>query len=346
VAKPEHKPRTAIRGSVSTPIPPGWVSLDRVIVEAKIGKVALNDLRRRYRYIIPRPLVVPLATGRGGAAFYPPETSAIIRRLQELRREARDRDDCLWRLWLEGYSVDTRGWAAERLEAMANRLAEASAGMPGNELGDIAAALIAVLDGRVRSRERVADLVDWALSAGAGEPDALRSLEDTKGPPIFDTLRKAGGLPLTAAFPLPEAELIELLAPRRLAEIAAEATDEEIAQARRDYQTINRLSAAIAAVDWNAARPIIERAVATVIGAKTEPPSWQARKAKRTRAHPPLAIVKVLLGILRSYNSRAAVLAFLVGVRRLPGYSKHITDLLALTEWAISLFPRNSVAMP
>lgn len=347
MAKPQHGPRTAIRGSVSTPIPRGWITLDYLLAETGIGKDTLNNLRQRYRYVIPRSLVVPLTAGRGGAAFYPPETASIICRLNELRRESPNPDDCLWRLWLEGHPVDFWGWAVNRLETAANRLDQIYPYL-NMAIRAVAAALVPFFKGRVRQVEQLADLADWALSAAAGEPDASRSLEDAEGPPVFDTFRKAGGLPVTAAFPRPEAALIELLSLRRLAEIAAEMKEEQAEQARRDCQAIDCLFATVASVDWNAARPGIDPNVAKVAGAKPEPPSWQARRAQRTRALPPPAILRLLSGLWRSNDFRAMIFALSVGVRRFPGYSQNISELLALAEWALSLFPRsqrNSVAM-
>lgn len=352
MAKPHHKPRTAIRGSVSTQIPRTWIGLDCLLAETGIGKDTLNNLRQRYRFVIPRPLVVPPATGRGGTAFYPPETVTIIRRLQELRQEGiRDPDDCLCRLCREGHPVDILGWTVERIEAMANGVAESNYGVTGNELRELAVALASMSGGRIRlasmpggrirNAAAVNDLADWLLSAAAGDPDTARNLEDPDGPPVFDMLRKISGLPMTAAFPLPETALVDLLSLHRLAEIAAEPVDEEGAQVRRDFQTIDRISAEAASVDWNAVRTVAEPNVARVTGAKREPPSWQKRKEQRARALPPPGTVKLLLDRWRSYEFRAMVLAFLIGARRLPGYSKHISELLALTEWALSLFPRN-----
>jgi hypothetical protein len=347
VVKPQHKPRAAIRGSVSTPIPRGWITLDRLLAEAGIGKDTLNNLRQRYRYVIPRSLVVPPPVGRGGAAFYPPETVTIIRRLQEIREETRTgTEDMLWWLWLEGHRVDFRGWAADRLDALKAKFDEivADGYVPGNALREAAVGVINLSGGRMRNTEqtaaRVRDLIDWSLSAAAGEPNAAHDLEDGGGARVFDTLRKVGGLPVSAAFPPPEAGLIELLSTQRLAEVVAEATDEETEQARRDCQSITRLFAAIASVDWNATRTVVEPNVTRVTGAKPEPQSWQARKAQRTRTLPPPAIVRHLSDMWRSYNFRALIFAYSIGARRLPGYSKHITDLLALTEAALSLFPR------
>jgi hypothetical protein len=105
-------------------------------IETGIDKATLNNLRGRYRYIIPRSVAPPRATGRGGASFYPPETAPIIRRLEELRKETRGgADNCLWRrLWLEDHRVDIRGWAAERLDQWNALLGEVLAGMTGEML--------------------------------------------------------------------------------------------------------------------------------------------------------------------------------------------------------------------
>ena len=340
MAKPHHKLRAAIRGSVSTPIPRRWISLDRVLAESGIGKDTLNNLRQRYRYVIPRPLVVPLATGRGGAAFYPPETITIIRRLQELRQEKiRDPEDCLWRLWLEGHPVDIRGWAAVRLDVTVNKLEK---GYPPSRKGiaSVAAKIARSLDGRIRSTVHLRDTVDFFASVAAGEPDAGRDLEGMS--PIFDTLCKAAGFPalhgqLRAWIVEGPVRLAQLLSLPRLAEIAANIRDEEVEQARRDWQAITRIAASVASVDWNAVLPVFEAEIAKVDGVRSAPPSWTARKARRTRALPPPALVKMMLKDLHDFDIRAKAFFILIGARSDPEISDVITWVLALAELMLAL---------
>jgi hypothetical protein len=341
VAEPQHKPRTPRRGSVSTPIPLGWISLDPLLAETRLSKVALNDLRRRYRYIVPRPLVLPLAAGRGGAAFYPPETVAIIQRLQALRKENVDADDCLWRLWLEGHPVDIRGWAAERLNALANKF-EKSYPPSGKTIRTVAVAVADESGGQIRSVERLRDAVDVMASIAAGEPGAGQDLEG-----IFDVLCKAGGFPslhgpLRARLVELLVRLAELLSLPRLTETAAKVRDEEVEQAWRDWQIITRIAATAAEADWNAVLPTIEAEIAKVDGVKPAPPSWAARKARRTRALPPPTPVKWALEEFRRPDFRAATFVMLIDARRDPGVSAIITGVLALAELISPQLPKRN----
>jgi hypothetical protein len=341
VAKPRHTPRAAIRGSVSTPIPRGWISLDRLLAETGVSKETLNNLRQRYRYAIPRPLVVPLATDRGAASFYPPETAPIIHRLNELRPENPNPDECLWRLWLEGHPVDIRGWASERTEQLGQWAAETHAG--GNNAGDTlrraALAFVRFLNGRVRSVERLSDLLDWALSAAAGDDAAGRDLSEPGGPPIRHTLAQAAGMPAPASLPSPvEAALImvqvELMDLQRQTGIARNATDEEVEWARQQLRAADRIIAAMKMVDWNSAWSTIEPSVPR---AKPEPPSWRARKAQRKRPLRAPAFARVALKTWRRFDGRAWVFTALIDLgRRGPRWSKGIAELLAFIEAGIT----------
>jgi len=155
-------------------------------------------------------------------------------------------------------------------------------------------------------------------------------------------------LPDTGAFPLPEAELLELLSLKRQAEVLTKATEDEAEQAHRDWQAIERIVAAAERVDWDTVMPVVEPAIAKITGSPSDPPSWKARKARRQRPRRP-DIVKRLLELWGDFDHRAALLAFLIGARRDEATSKRITELLVLVERALSLFPRttrNSVVAP
>jgi hypothetical protein len=343
VAEPQHRPRTAIRGSVSTPIPRGWIALDRLLAETGIGKDTLNNLRQRYRYVIPRSLVVPLTAGRGGAAYYPPETPSIICRLNELRRESPNPDDCLWRLWLEGHPVDIRAWAADRLNVRADRFKK---GYPPTRdaLGKAAAAIAEDSGGRIRTVESLRDAVDVMASIAAGEPDASHDLEG-----IFDTLCKFGGFPsfgapLRALLVAVLAQVTELLSLPRLAEIAAKIGDEAAEQARRDWRTLTGIAVAAASIDWNKVLPALEAGVSEVDGVRPAPPSWTARKAQRTRALPPPMPVKSALKELGRPDFRAAAFVILIGARGDPAVSAIITQVLALAELTLPQLPQRKPA--
>jgi hypothetical protein len=299
----------------------------------------------QYRpFLIPQPFTA--ATQRGTVAHYHPETGAIIRRIEELRRENHRGADLLWQLWCEGRPVDMKGWVAARLGKLMAVLNKAYPPSP-DIIEAVASSLPQISGGRVRKAgpkdsqtakaEKINDLADLLLSAAAGDAD----INHFTGK-IFDVLRNIGGLPLSSAFPLFEAELFDLMRLDRQMAIIAEATDAEMEQARRDWQTIACLVAAVKRVDWGMVLPSIAAAVARVTGAKPEPPSWRARKARRTRPLSPPGIVDFLAARWRSFDQRATAVAFLIGARRPsnsdPDRSKRITEILALADWTMTLF--------
>jgi hypothetical protein len=339
VAKPHHTPRAAKRGSVSTPIPRGWISLDGLLAETGISKGALNNLRQRYRYVIPRPLVVALATGRGAAAYYPPQTARVIHRLNELRRDNPNPDECLWRLWLEGPPVDIRGWASERTEQLGQWAAETYGNNGGDTLRKAALAFVRFLKGRVRNVERLSDLLDWSVSAAAGDDAAGRDLSEPGGPPILHTTAQAADAPAPASLPAPVVAklivvLVELMDLQRQTEIARNATGEEVEWARQQLRVADRIIAAVKMFDWNSAWPTIEPLVPR---AKPEPPSWRARKAQRKRPLRAPAFVGLTLRMWRRFDARAWVFAALINLgRRGPLWSKGIGELLAFIEAGIT----------
>jgi hypothetical protein len=341
VAKPHHTRRAAIRGSVSTPIPRGRINLDRLLAKTGISEVTLNNLRERYPYVIPRPLVVPLATGRGSASFYPPKTVGIINRLNELRLENPNPDECLWRLYLEGHPVDIRGWASERTGQLGQWAAETYGNNGGDTPRKTALAFVRFLKGRVRNVERLSDLLDWSVSAAAGDDAAGPNLSEPGGPPILHTVAQATGMPAPASLPSPvEAKLImvlvELMHLQRQTEIAGNATDKEVEWARQQLRAADRIIAAIKIVDWNSVWPIIEPFFPR---AKPEPPSWRARKAKRKRPLGAPAFVGPTLKTWRRFDARAWVFAALIDLgRRDPLWRKAIPELLAFIEAGITTF--------
>jgi hypothetical protein len=320
--------RTPRRMPLSEPVPRGWLPRDRVIGDTGIDKRTLNNWR--VRYLIPRPVIV------GNASYYRPETIEIVRRLLELCTESHNADDWLWRLWLEGHPVEMQGWVGERLGKLTMKLA---VDWQSREVVEaVATELANQSSGRVRKTNEVTkDLADLLLSAARSDADIN---ELTEG--VFDALRKIGGLPLSAAFPLFDVDLFDLFSLDRQAKIIAKATDDEVEQARRDWQTITRLAAVVESVDWSAVVPIIEPAIASIIGAPPEPPSWRARKARRVRPPSKPATIGFLAARWRSFDFRAVALAFLIGARRPsktdPDRSKRITEILALADWAMTLF--------
>src|SRR4051812_7735207 len=53
--------------------------------------------------------------GRGSTSYYAAVAVPMIRRFMELQQGTRKVDDCVWRLWLEGFPIDMCKWADARL---------------------------------------------------------------------------------------------------------------------------------------------------------------------------------------------------------------------------------------
>jgi hypothetical protein len=191
----------------------------------------------------------------------------------------------------------------------------------------------------VRNVERLSDLLDWSVSAAAGDDAAGRNLSEPGGPPILHIVAQAAGVPAPASLPSPvEAKLImalvELLDLQRQTKIARNATDGEVEWARLQLRAADRIIAAMKKVDWNSAWPTIEPLVPR---AKPEPPSWRARKAQRKRPLGAPAFVGLTLRMWRRFDARAWVFAALIDLgRRGPRWSKGIGELLAFIEAGIT----------
>jgi hypothetical protein len=321
-------PRARSAQSCAVPVPSGWIELGALLAATGTDKRTLSNWRQRW--LVPRPVTIPLAGGIGTASYYRPETVAIIRRVQELRRLSHDANEWLWQVWLEGYPVDITAWAKRRLDAMAALLAASCD-------SEVAAdGILAAFDGRIRKASDGRSLLDWALSAARGG-DAMGGLRGAE-PPVFALLLKAAGLPDNT--PLPDRELIGALSLARLSEIVSGMSEGEIAQARRDWQTIAGLVEGAALVNWDVVMPVIGTIIANTIGAAPEPPSWRARKARRKRPHSPPAIVRFLSARSRDHDFRATALAFLAVLRRSADGSKRLSEILALATMALASFPK------
>jgi hypothetical protein len=94
--------------------------------------------------------------------------------------------------------------------------------------------------------------------------------------------------------------------------VVALAPDRYIEQARRDWRAISHLIESAARVDWNKVPAL------TAIGAKSEPPSWATRKARRVRPKPPPDFIKLSFeDWRRSFHYRALLFSTLLTARRL-----------------------------
>jgi len=175
---------------------------------------------------------------------------------------------------------------------------------------------------RVRNRKSRRAAVDWMAAWGLGNerPDlysrAPAGLPETSS---FDLLLKLAGPPFEGMqiprFSGRREKASERGGPYWLARfrrIVTLAPDRDIEQARRDWRAIYHLINAVERVDWNKA-PALD-----AFGAKPEPPSWAARKARRIRRKPPPDFIKEAVEAWRGdFDYRALLFSILLIGRRL-----------------------------
>ena len=171
---------------------------------------------------------------------------------------------------------------------------------------------------RLRPKQEIS-LNLWAIAVAAGLAPA-KSLYDPASTP-FDALKRAGGLSGNWEPPDPEL-LVESFSLRRMRDVLREASPEEMEQARRDWKAIAALAAASKAIDWHAVR--------------------KALNVQRTSSAQPPAPVDFLLALWRNFNERAAILSFLIFIRRSPDHSHKLSEILAVADCALQQFPRRA----
>jgi len=173
-----------------------------------------------------------VSRGRGGfESYYHPESVGRIKRLRELSRHPpRNWDDWLFRLWLEEHEFDIRAWArkhlASGLEKLGRRRSSGSRLMRDRSHNPM-------------HRAAFSDYADLAAAGRAG-PNRDASMHNAD-PPILDLVLRIGGLPANTRPPSGELKNIEHIYEfSPLERIHENATDDELAQARRDWQAISQ----------------------------------------------------------------------------------------------------------
>jgi hypothetical protein len=320
------KPRTF----VSAP-PNGWISRGRLLVETGIGE------RRLAGWVAQLGLKSCLvSSGRGGfESYYPSESIGTIKRLLELRADSpRDFDEWLWRLWLEGREVDIRAWAKEHLASGLKKLGRRRSS--GSQH----------IRNRVRNPLHRTALSDYAHLAAAGRAGPARDASlHNADPPILNLVLSIGGLPRNAGPPSGELKKVEHTYEfSYLDRILENATDDELTQARRDWQALARWVDAAQTVDWNAVSADVGALIKSVTGARPDPPSWRTRKARRQRPMPPPDLVQFLMSFWPELAARAAILPLLIHLRRSPELDKVITEAVALVDLGFNGLPRRRPA--
>jgi hypothetical protein len=304
-----------------------------------------NRLEWCRRDLIPKPLSVSLGR-KGSASYYRVETVPMIRRVYELQQHSRNLDGWRWQLWLDRWLPDVpdiRAWAIERLDA---DLAPATAAGPSGIAAAVTRAAKAkprpsdpgrALFNRVPKLAERETLLSWVTAGFAGH--AQQASLQTAEPPIFAIALKAMGLS-RSELPAPSVG-IESMSVAWYREILATASGDDLEQARRDWQCVERLIGYLANADWNACGVQLESTIETITKSEPEPPSKRDRKARRQRPLARPAIADLFLQGLRDFKSRPYLLALFIGLRRSSLHnSKTCTEALALAESFLSQLPR------
>jgi hypothetical protein len=189
--------------------------------------------------------VKSLGDDAGTASLYPAAvTVPNVRRYLELSEAAdrgevpRNKDNWLWRMCFEGYSVDMRGWAVSRLDEAGKVLEQAGP--------DVVSALAEGSDGKkfpramrvVRSRvHKAADRAEamrWALSVARDENPEVSLYEPDIEPSPLQIVLKIGGLSVRLPPPHLALRVEEVTSIAKLRETLLGATPADVERACRD----------------------------------------------------------------------------------------------------------------
>ncbi len=262
---------------------------------------------------------------RGSESRYPSIAVPMIRRFRELQQETRKIDECIWGVWLDGFPVDIAKWADARLSPLETTLSsidnvEALRKPAKNRLLEVPSRTNPrrPIDSRL-SPEKQTSLLMWAVSVAAGIMPS-KSLYDPSSS-VFDALREAGSFSKCTKPPDHELE-VESFSITRLRGILSQANAGEIEQARRDWSAIARLFEMSRAIDWRAVR--------------------KALNVQSTSSAQPPAPADFFRAVWQDFDVRAVLLPFLIFVRRSPKHSRGLSEILAVSDWALMQFPRRA----
>ena len=166
-------------------------------------------------------------------------------------------------------------------------------------------------------------------------------------PPMWDILLKLAGLPRNAALPSGELKNIEQrYSVANLYRVLETATDDEVEQARRDWQMFARWAEAAGTIDWNVVGPALDVKIRSLTGAPPDPPSWRARRAQRRRPSRPPPIVQFFIAFWPELSGRATILPMLLDLRRSPIWGPFITMAAATIDLQLERLPRRASTTP
>ena len=304
-----------------------WLTEQELCAELCINRYYLRRVRR-WLFLEPGRTF----PGRGSESRYPSVAVPMIRRFRELQHETRKIDECIWGVWLDEFPLNIGKWADRRLERLQIQL---NAIQQGDDENLLRAAIDASattptrtstrrpIHNRLQRREEVS-LNLWAVAVAAGLLPA-KSLYDPASPSLA-ALNQAAGFDGKSGPPDPELR-VENFSIAQMRAVLAGASNSEMEQSRRDCKKISEIVAASRGIDWHAVRKALD--------------------VQRTSSAQPPAPFEFLVSMWRNFDFRAAILFFLVWVRRSPQHSINLSEILAVAAGALELFPKlNSAGNP
>jgi hypothetical protein len=190
-------------------------------------------LRRVRRWLFLKFVREFRGRGTGSETYYEPAAVPMIRRFSELQeRYPKKIDECVWRLWLEGFPIDMSRWADQRLAALQGELASQSRPDVHKTIGEISSSAepLKRTDPRRAIRSRLTmraetSLLLWAIDIALGRVP-LKSLHDPASP-SFSALKLAAGL--SDSWQPPDVEIgVEGLSLGKLRDTLCDATAAEL----------------------------------------------------------------------------------------------------------------------
>jgi hypothetical protein len=277
---------------------------------------------KRRRWFPFEACQVPL-NGKGSASDYPATAEPYLHLWNASRRKnPREPYKWLWDVWTDpaDYPLDIRQTVVlpilGDIEGMLLSARNATRSIPlSGEASIFRKGGLARVAGRIRGTQSRHAILKWLVNyvLGVDQPSLFSATPQTMPEATFYELAlKFGGLPRDA--PILRGKVFERGGPywiARFQRIIRLAQPREIERVRQYWRVIKRIAETVETVDWNKAPPI------GLFGAKPEPPSWTARKARRSRPLPPPPIIDMFLFLWHDRCARIGFFCLLLIANRL-----------------------------
>jgi hypothetical protein len=310
----------------------------------------LKELKRRSWFPF-EARHVPL-NGKGSASDYPSTAEPYLRLLNASRRKnPREPYKWLWDGWTDpaDYPLDIRQTVVlpilGDIEGMLLSARNATRAIPlGAEASILRKSRLPRVTGRIKGAQSRHAILKWMLNylLNAERPSLFNATPQAiPEATFFDLGLKFFGLPRDA--PIFQGKVTNRAAPywiARFQRIIRLAQHREIERIRHYWRAIKRIAETAETVDWNKAPPI------GLFGAKPEPPSWAARKARRSRPLPPPPLIDLFLFVWQDRYGRTLFFCVLLIASRLFSRSPMPTMIdqwLDIIEQWLSGLPRKAL---